>query len=161
MAGDDQRHDLVQELAVGHRLAGLPVARVEQQRHDVVAAHAVAAPARDVLHDELAQLPELVGEGKVARGVVGEERERVAAVREPSRARSSPNSASRTTSSVASLMSCVTLTGLAARGRRCQSSASRSVAAWMCGIHVAMTLRWKDGCDHLALACASGRLRSS
>ena len=77
--GDDQRQDLVQQLPVGHRLAGLPVARVDEQRHDIVAPHVIAAAALDVFHDALAQLPELIGEGQVARGMVGEERERVVA----------------------------------------------------------------------------------
>ena len=116
VTGDDQRHDLVQQLAVGHRLAALAVARIEQERHDVVAAHVVAAPALDIVHDELAQLAELVRESKVARRVVGEERIDTA---DPSRGRSSPNSASSTTSSVASLMSWVTIDRRAASAARC------------------------------------------
>jgi hypothetical protein len=68
-------------LAIGHRLAGLTVPCVDEQRDDVVTAHVLAAPAIDVGHDALAQLPELVGEGQVARGVVGEQREGVVAGR--------------------------------------------------------------------------------
>ena len=129
--GHDQRQDFVQQLPVGHRRSGLPVARVDEQRHDIVAPHVIAAAARDVFPDPFAQLPELIGKGQVARGMVGvEEGERVfAGSRTRPRSRSSPNSARRTTSSVTSLMSCVTLTVDPARAAAAHLSASRSFAA--------------------------------
>ncbi len=53
--------------AVGHRFAPDCRSRASMQlRHDVVVAHAIAAPAVHLVHDELPELPELVCEGKVA-----------------------------------------------------------------------------------------------
>ena len=56
MAGDEQRHELVAQLAVGHRLPVL-VARREQHREHVVALLPGAAALVDQGEDQLVRAP--------------------------------------------------------------------------------------------------------
>ena len=79
MAGDDECHGLVDELALGHRRAGFLVARIDEHLQEVeVFGLLHGAPLGERTH-EFRELAEFVGELEIARRFLGDDVERIAA----------------------------------------------------------------------------------
>ena len=88
MAGHHEGQHLIDQLALGHRLAGLLVARRHEHREVVEVLFSAPPAALDEPGDQLGERAELEGELQVALLLPGDHLERVAAELAPMRSRS-------------------------------------------------------------------------
>ena len=83
MAGDDQRGDLIDDLAVAHALTAVFVARLQQHRHVVGVATgglaAVGAAPRHAAADQRGEFAKAIGKADVSLALFGEAGKRVVA----------------------------------------------------------------------------------